>query len=166
MEFKPVDLHLPRFCDRLIQQLHLSTQEERIQSNYPSDLGTVTMDGKLLQHILQNLLSNAVKYSPGDRPVEFTIKPAEQAGYLEFVVRDHGIGIPPADLEHIFDSFHRATNVGDIPGTGLGMSITYEYVQLHKGTITIASEENKGTEVHVILPDARRSADLGNPATP
>ncbi|OKH11735.1 PAS domain-containing sensor histidine kinase [[Limnothrix rosea] IAM M-220] len=160
VKFKPADFHLPRFCNRLIQQIHLSTNEHRIQASYPPELETVSMDGKLLQHILQNLLSNAVKYSPGDRPVEFTITPAGQTGYLEFIVRDYGIGIPAADLDHIFDSFHRATNVGNIPGTGLGMSITHEYIQLHKGTITIASEENKGTEIHVILPDAKQMPEL------
>ncbi|AFY36664.1 PAS/PAC sensor signal transduction histidine kinase [[Leptolyngbya] sp. PCC 7376] len=156
VEFQPADINLPRFCDTLIQQIHLSMNEERIQATYETDIETVSMDGKLLQHILQNLLSNALKYSPGDRPVDFTVQETEQSGYLQFTIRDHGIGIPQADLNHVFDSFHRATNVGSIPGTGLGMAITYEYTQLHQGTITINSEEGQGTEVQVILPDMQR----------
>lgn len=153
VEFQPGTLNLPRFCDQLIQQIHLSMNEQRIEATYMDNLETVSMDGKLLQHILQNLLSNALKYSPGDRPVEFSISPGDKEGYLKFLVRDHGIGIPEADLQHIFDSFHRAKNVGEIPGTGLGMAITHEYIEIHHGTITIRSEENQGTEIELQLPD-------------
>jgi signal transduction histidine kinase len=71
---------------------------------------------------------------------------------VQFTIRDRGIGIPAEDLEHIFESFHRAKNVGEIPGTGLGMAITYKYIHLHQGDITIESTENQGTTVTVTLP--------------
>ena len=165
VEFQPATLNLQRFCDRLIQQIHLSMNEQRIEATYIDNLETVSMDGKLLQHILQNLLSNALKYSPGDRPVEFSISAGHPEGYLKFVVRDHGIGIPEVDLQHIFDSFHRAKNVGDIPGTGLGMAITYEYIQIHHGTIAIRSEENQGTEIELQLPDMGKVSEVIAAAT-
>src|SRR6185503_14910186 len=67
-------------------------------------------DESLLRHILSNLLSNAVKYSAEGHPVRFEVN--RDAGHLIFVVRDEGIGIPEADRSHLFEAFHRASNVG------------------------------------------------------
>ncbi len=79
------------------------------------------MDEKLLQHIFNNLLSNAIKYSPSGGVVQFKLTMEDQ--YAIFDVTDSGMGIPPEDLQRLFDTFHRAKNVGNIPGTGLGLAI-------------------------------------------
>ena len=67
-------------------------------------------------------------------------------------IRDQGIGIPAADQKKLFESFHRASNVGNISGTGLGLAIVKRAVEAHQGSITIASEVGMGTTVSVLLP--------------
>jgi signal transduction histidine kinase len=67
-------------------------------------------------------------------------------------VRDRGIGIPESELPQLFQAFHRATNVGEIPGSGLGLVIVKRCVDLHGGTISVQSTVGKGTEFRVRLP--------------
>ena len=68
------------------------------------------------------------------------------------VVEDEGIGIPEFDQENLFNSFHRGSNVGNIPGHGLGLAIVKQYVELHGGEITFASKVGVGTTFIVSLP--------------
>jgi signal transduction histidine kinase len=104
----------------------------------------------LLRHILSNLLSNACKYSPPGSEVHFEL--ICQAGQATFVIQDRGIGIPPADLAHLFEPFHRASNVKEIPGTGLGLAIVKRAVDLYGGTIAVDSQVGEGTTFTVTLP--------------
>lgn len=108
------------------------------------------MDEKLLRQILENLLSNAIKYSSSGSPVEFTLS------YLEtqvvFQIRDRGIGIPSEDQQRLFETFHRARNVGTIAGTGLGLAIVKKCVDVHQGQIAVESEIGVGTTFTVTLP--------------
>jgi signal transduction histidine kinase len=130
------------------------------------------MDDKLLRHILTHLLSNAIKYSPQDSPIhlELTCHPAGaewensrnptsaipapngQMPVAVFRIQDRGIGIPPEDLNRIFDTFQRATNAGTISGTGLGLAIVKRSVELHGGQISVESEVGAGTTFTVRLP--------------
>ena len=117
----------------------------------------VLCDRMRLCQILLNLLSNAIKFShPGGtvslRVVQKAVTP-DGRGVYELRVRDNGIGMKPEFLKTIFDPFtrERSSTVSGIPGTGLGMSITHNIVQMMGGTIEIASEENHGTEVVVTL---------------
>ncbi len=107
-------------------------------------------DEKLMRHIFGNLLSNAVKYSPGGGTVGFDVHCGQDAFTL--TVSDQGIGIPEADLPRLFETFHRATNVGNIVGTGLGLAIVKRSVELHCGTISVGSTLGKGTVFTVSLP--------------
>lgn len=105
------------------------------------------VDAKLISHILVNLLGNALKYSPPDTAVTCTA--TAEGDRLRFRVADRGIGIPPADLPRLFESFHRGTNVGNIQGTGIGLHIVKECVQLHRGTIEVESIVGQGATFHV-----------------
>lgn len=107
-------------------------------------------DEGLLRHILANLLSNAVKYSPDSCAVELTV--ARAGTEAVFTIRDHGIGIPAADRAHLFTAFHRGSNVGEAPGTGLGLLIVQRCVELHGGRIRFETEEGSGTTFTVTLP--------------
>ncbi len=107
-------------------------------------------DERLLRHILINLLSNAVKYSPKGGQIE--VKLFYQTTQVVFTIKDEGIGIPVEDQKHLFESFHRARNVGTIPGTGLGLAIVKRSVDRLGGTITVHSEVGKGTIFTVALP--------------
>lgn len=85
-----------------------------------------------------------------------------QAESVIFQVQDEGIGIPPADLERLFESFYRASNVGSTPGTGLGLAIVKQAIEQYGGTIAIASEVNVGTTFTVTLP-LDRNASVSHP---
>jgi signal transduction histidine kinase len=69
-----------------------------------------------------------------------------------FEVADQGIGIPPEEIPHLFESFHRASNVGAIQGTGLGLAIVKNAVEIHGGAIEVASTLGQGTVFTVSLP--------------
>jgi signal transduction histidine kinase len=97
-----------------------------------------TLDAKLLFHILGNLVGNALKYSPAGAEVSLDIEADHQA--IVFRVADRGMGIPAEDQPRIFESFHRARNVGNVQGTGLGLSIVKQCVELHGGTVTFESK--------------------------
>ncbi|WP_255349200.1 PAS domain S-box protein [Kamptonema formosum] len=115
------------------------------------------LDEKLLRHILGNLLSNAVKYSPEGGTVRLSL--SCEGGEAVFEIADQGIGIPSDDLPHLFESFHRAANVGKIPGTGLGLAIVKRAVDLHGGEISVRSELGAGTTFSVRLPVGCRTVE-------
>jgi signal transduction histidine kinase len=109
---------------------------------------------KLIQ-VLNNLLSNAYKYSPAGGDVCVTL--AKSTGddgnsRIGLVVRDHGIGLTPEQKSRVCDRFYRADDSGKILGTGLGMSIVKEIIELHGGTVHIDSEFGTGTTVTLWLP--------------
>jgi signal transduction histidine kinase len=110
----------------------------------------VQADERLLRHIFTNLLTNAVKYSDSGRVVQFEI--VCTTADIVCSIRDRGIGIPEADREWLFNAFHRGRNVGDRPGTGLGLVIVKRCVDLHSGQIKVDSKLGEGTVVTVRLP--------------
>jgi signal transduction histidine kinase len=104
---------------------------------------------------LDNLLSNAIKYSPAGGPVLVTVAREQIDGgaYAVLAVQDHGVGIPAADLSHIFERFHRASNVqGRISGTGIGLASARQIVEQHGGDLTVRSTEGQGSVFTVLLP--------------
>lgn len=151
LHFEPEPLDLQAFCAQVLQEMQLNSPEHqlRFESHYPETL-QLQADPKLLRQILINLLSNAVKYSPQGGEVNVCLQ--TQATTITLAVQDHGIGIPLEDQAHLFDSFHRATNVGTIQGTGLGLSITKKCVEIQGGSLTFKSVPQRGTTFTVILP--------------
>jgi signal transduction histidine kinase len=88
-----------------------------------------------LGQVLRNLITNAIKYSPAGGRVELTVRGVKQE--VEVCVRDFGLGIPLAEREQIFERFHRASNVGAIPGFGLGLAMSREIVRAHHGRLWV-----------------------------
>lgn len=133
-------------------------------------------DRDKLRVILTNLIGNAVKYSPEGGEVvlqaEALLTPADAeqrrvptpAPCLLVSVEDHGIGIPEEAIPHIFDRFYRADNsiTRQIGGTGLGLTITRALVELHGGSIWVASQENEGTTFYFTLPMRFTSPSRGD----
>ncbi len=119
----------------------------------------VFMDrGKLLQAV-GNVLSNAYKYSPDGGPVHLRLwrgeapgRPGEAAFALTII--DRGIGMTPAQLARVSERFYRADASGNIPGTGLGMSIVKEIIEIQGGQVELASQPGEGTRVTLWLPAA------------
>lgn len=112
--------------------------------------GKVIQDKKILHHILLNLLSNAIKYSGEEKTIY--VSTAINYGRFKLSVRDEGIGIPAHLQDQIFSKYFRASNVGGIQGTGLGLNIVKKYVELLEGNISFISKENAGSEFVVELP--------------
>lgn len=104
----------------------------------------VLLDPSLLKHIVMNLVSNAVKFSPEDTIIE--IKTICNEHCIILSVKDHGIGISNEDQKHLMERFFRATNAGNIQGTGLGLHIISKYAELMNGAVECKSELEKGTE--------------------
>ena len=138
-----------------------SGQSKRVRLRCVDLPARVAMDQRIIEIALQNLLSNALKYSPPEAPVELEVR-APAAGWIEFEIRDSGIGIPDLDLPHILDSFYRGGNVGNVPGTGLGLALAKSCVDLNGGAIEIASREGHGTCVKMRLPDWLRQQTARN----
>ncbi len=120
-----------------------------INCSHQGDNGFYT-DPNMLKNILLNLCSNAVKYTPADKTISF--KSQLNNGKLEIEIQDEGIGIPEDEQKSLFERFFRAKNASNIQGTGLGLNIVKEYVQLLGGEINFKSAEQKGSTFKVILP--------------
>jgi signal transduction histidine kinase len=104
-----------------------------------------------VERVVDNLVGNAVKYSPAGRVVEIEVGQAE--GWAILQVRDQGIGIPAADVPHLFDLFRRGSNVADrMPGSGIGLAVVRAAVERHGGTIEVASAPGVGSTFTVRLP--------------
>ena len=109
-------------------------------------------DDVRLEQVLDNLVENAVKYSPHGSPVHVRLWRQEQEVLL--TVSDSGIGIPDADLPHVFERFYRSANADDrhFPGLGLGLYICRTIVEQHGGRIWVTSDLGQGTTFHIALP--------------
>nr|MDJ0650955.1 HAMP domain-containing sensor histidine kinase [Xenococcaceae cyanobacterium MO_188.B19] len=141
---------LEEFCQQIIKEVKLSYQDRVINLNFSEDNFEISADQKLLWHILTNLLSNALKYSPDNEAVDLIL--AKQENLIILEVRDRGIGIPLEAQKNLFESFYRASNVGDTPGTGLGLAIVKRAIDLHQGNIFVESQPKVGTTIRVELP--------------
>lgn len=111
----------------------------------------VEIDVQLMDHVVSNLLSNALKYSPGAKAPEVNLS-FNSLSKLKLQVKDFGIGIPEKDMRSLFESFFRATNVRNIQGSGLGLSIVKEFTEMHNGNISVKSTEGKGSKFTIELP--------------
>ena len=150
-KFQPRPLDVAQFCRGIVAELELSDSGQHAFSFVSRDDGReACVDKKLLQPILTNLLSNAIKYSPLNSKVDLELFCGD--GEVIFQIKDRGIGIPAADRQQLSEPFHRGRNVGDIQGTGLGLSVVKKFVDLHGGKISVASEVGVGTTFTVTLP--------------
>lgn len=157
---KPIDLRLQPLdlvaLTRRLADAHQQTTTRhciQVDALVPELVGH--WDEARLERVVANLLSNALKYSPYGGVISLTISCEETTTGKQavLVVSDEGIGIPAADLPHIFGKFHRAGNVSSCTqGSGLGLASVYQLVEQHHGTIGVTSEEGHGATFTVRLP--------------
>ncbi len=147
--FSPVPTDVEALCTSVV-----STHFEHRADHRTVDLRVVgqprplVVDEKVLSQALINLLTNAFKFS-ATNPV---LALAFDEGSLAISVTDEGIGIPEADIPHLFETFFRAGNASAIQGTGLGLFIIKQAVERHGGTVAVCSQENVGTTFTITLP--------------
>jgi len=135
-----------RFCDH------------PVQVRLAPDLPLVVMDAVLVGQVLSNLLDNACKYSPQGASIE--IGAQAQDDQVEVTVTDHGIGIPPQDLERVFDKFYRVQRQNPPAGTGLGLSICRGIIEAHAGKIWARNNAAGGVTLAFTLPLQRSDGKL------
>jgi len=127
-----------------------------IRLSFESDWTThfLYVDSEKLEEVILNLVSNAIKYSPKNRAVVVRLNKWEEdeTQQLCIAVQDSGRGIPQHEIERVFDRFYQASNSENVVGTGIGLSLVKELVELHKGTVEVESEQGKGTTFKVFLP--------------
>jgi signal transduction histidine kinase len=158
----------PVLEDALDSALMLLEQKQdavMLDPHIPDDLPLIPMDARRVRQVLTNLLSNAVKFTDEGK-VTLTIRLLDEV--VEFTVRDTGMGIPPEELEKLFQPFTRSdrAKLMGIEGTGLGLPISRYLVEAHGGTMQVETEMGKGSTFIFTLPrEARqpeKSADALN----
>ncbi len=156
---QPLDLQwhgtdLVALVERVVAIRQAATEQHQIRIDTPlADLLCIC-DPFRIERVITNLLANAVKYSPhgGEITVVITREMNEAADWAMVEVRDHGMGIPAADLPHIFERFYRGQNVAGQSGSGLGLASAQAIIVQHGGEVSVASELGQGSVVTVRLP--------------
>lgn len=169
-----------QFLRRAVMSFESWAERKGINLEFRSDTDATTgfMDADKLEKIVENLLSNAIKFTPEGGTVEVSLEVlpisalctereatrsdgAAGESVLRLTVSDTGPGISPEHLPHIFDRFYRADDTHTTEGTGIGLALTKELVDLHHGTITVESSPGRRSVFTVILPieEAAYTAD-------
>ncbi|MEM8901542.1 MAG: PAS domain-containing sensor histidine kinase, partial [Bacteroidota bacterium] len=151
ISFSPRPTDCIGWIRRLVSKYHDFLGDGRgIQLQIMSPACSVMMDAKLLEHALGNIMSNALKYSIGDKEPELEVW---NEGYnVYFSIRDYGIGIPEKDMQNLFHPFFRASNTKNMDGTGMGLAISKQLIELHLGSISVSNADDKGTKVLISIP--------------
>ena len=145
----PVELR--NFAQVVIDEIRLADHDAHsFELHATGDATHFVTDADLLYHIISNLLSNAARYSPPGTAI--TTRLTAEDGRVLITVADHGIGVPEADRERIFESFERGSNVGTIKGTGLGLDIVKRMTRMLNGTVKLESPADGGSHFIVELP--------------
>ncbi|ROL61273.1 hypothetical protein D9V86_06670, partial [Bacteroidetes/Chlorobi group bacterium ChocPot_Mid] len=152
-ELKPNPMKMPLIdvCkDVITNTSFIDENKHNFLLNASPDIGLITTDIQYLNNILSNLLLNSVKYSPYGTDIEIDI--SEKDDNYIILIKDKGIGIPDNDKPYVFEPFHRGSNIGIIPGNGLGLGIAKMFLEVLGGTIEFDSKENFGTTFYITIP--------------
>lgn len=157
-DFDPIDL-----IGEAVTAFRKSAGDKSISitEEYPEVPIIINADKERLTQVFENIISNAVKFTnPGGR---ITVFVRFRKNELETIISDTGIGIPKKDLPYIFQKFYKVSrNDNSLPGSGLGLALVKQIIDLHKGYISIKSEVNNGTTVIIKLQlNAKRYSNNG-----
>lgn len=160
----PVDIKM--LVEKVIDFNTQLAERKRIsvELDAPDEVSSLELDRDMMEQAMLNLFSNAVKYSPEESRV--TIRVREEENGIEVDVEDTGYGISEKSLPHIFDKFYRVTDneeIRDTMGSGLGLPLVKEIIEIHEGTIKVQSELGKGSTFSISLP--KNDSVVSQPAT-
>ncbi|PIE48617.1 MAG: hypothetical protein CSA39_06805 [Flavobacteriales bacterium] len=151
LSIDPQKFDLLPFLNGIIEEVAMNKKGgQTIKVTHGMKKTTISHDPKVIRLIVTNLLSNAIKYSPENSIIEVALNSKNKTVYFQF--KDHGIGVPEEDQKSLFTRFFRAHNASHIQGTGLGLYIVKQYVNLIGGAINYSSTEGKGTTFFVKFP--------------
>jgi len=151
VDVKPEIIDLEVFLNEIKEEVQsfLKTGQTMVIA-CAADLKAIQSDARILRNVLFNLISNASKYSDPGKQIYLSCERSN--GQVIVHVRDEGIGIPVEDQRHLFDRFFRASNSGNIQGTGLGLNIVKRYLDLVAGHISFTSLPGAGSTFHISIP--------------
>lgn len=159
IEFNPTRLNIQQFCKQLVSEMQTHAQPNHVISfSSQGECKNACLDQKMLHSILKNLLLNALKYSPQGGHILLAL--SCEPGEATFQISDQGIGIHVSDQPQVFEAFYRGKNVGNISGTGLGLTVVKKCVDLHGGQIAVTSEVGVGTTFTVTIKHYQTSPKL------
>ncbi len=150
LQLSPEDVDLGDLVLDVAERARLQAAEREIRVDTPPTAPAKVDPGRIEQ-VVTNLIDNALKYSPNDRPIEVTLRQDEPEVW-ELTVRDYGIGVPPEHRERIFDRFYQANIHQQSPGLGLGLYVSRQIVELHRGSLVAEFPEDGGSRFKVRLP--------------
>jgi two-component system sensor histidine kinase KdpD len=133
-----------------LEQIGGHAASRPINIDIPVDLPFLSVDFGLIVQALVNILNNAIKYSPDGSSIDVKARQTDREVQIE--IADQGVGIPPQDLERVFDKFYRIQRPDNVVGTGLGLSICKGIVEAHGGHILAENRPGGGTVIRLILP--------------
>jgi signal transduction histidine kinase len=148
-----VSVDLRPIIEELVRLISPRAEEQGVEIHCSfENLKIVQADPKNMEEVFNNLISNAINYSPDGGVVAISVRGLGE--YLEIMVEDKGVGIPPEELPKIFDRFYRVKDprTRKVMGTGLGLSIVKGIVEAHHGSIDVQSTVGKGTTFKILLP--------------
>jgi signal transduction histidine kinase/DNA-binding response OmpR family regulator len=162
MELKVVESNIVKFCKEVFLSFKEFADQKNISFEFDSEVENLSLyfDSDKTEMVLCNLLSNAFKYTPPGETVSFSVKEITEANgekYCEIIIKDSGKGMPQETLDKIFDRFYQIVNTESVKliGTGIGLALVKNIVELHHGRITVQSELNKGSQFVINLPLGR-----------
>jgi two-component system sensor histidine kinase KdpD len=133
-----------------LEQLGDRLGKRAVKVDLPPELPLIPLDFPLFILVLVNLLDNAIKYSPADTLIEIVVSLIKDS--IKIQVCDQGIGIPPEDLQRVFDKFYRVQRPESVSGSGLGLAICKGIMEAHGGTIRAENRPSGGTIVTITFP--------------
>ncbi len=146
------DVYLPRMAQQAIDRFQTQTERHTLTADFPPDFPVIQGDVVRLRQVLDNLLSNAIKYSPDGGSI--VIRGSHDDQMVQITVSDPGIGLPPDQLERVFERFYRVNNrqTQKAQGTGLGLYLAHAVVKAHGGEIWASNNRAGGATFSFTLP--------------
>ena len=164
---------IPDLAGRALERLAAQAERRglRLRGEFPPDLADALVDEDRLQQVLMNLLHNAIKFTPEGGTISVSALPAvpppddrtarelrslDGTGWLKVTVHDSGIGIPPGEIDRVFERFYKVdrARTRDSGGTGLGLAISKHLIEQHGGRIWAESREGRGSSFSMLVPTA------------
>jgi PAS domain S-box-containing protein len=146
------DVSLPRLAQQAIDRFLTQTTRHTLTADFPTPFPVIQGDSVRLRQVLDNLLSNAIKYSPNGG--EIVLRGSYDDQWAQVAVSDHGVGLPPDQLERVFERFYRINNrhTQKTQGTGLGLYLAHAVITAHGGRIWAAHNPGGGAIFTFVLP--------------
>lgn len=157
---RPEFASIEKIVNEVIESLQTwaNTKSIKIEKDIAKDIPEIYIDPNRITQVLNNLIGNSIKFTPINGTITVRAETKKEGGIdeVEVSVQDNGVGISKKDLPKVFDKFYQAGErvATDISGTGIGLSIAKEIIDVHKGRIRAESEKGKGTKFIFTLPVA------------